>query len=60
MSIADALILDGILMIAVLLYYRNRPKPNWLKKEIRIVKFVAKVLRIIKCVPARVSSGNRR
>jgi len=60
MNIADVLILDGILMIAVLLYYRNRPKPNWLKLEIRIVKFAAKMLRIIKRVPARVSNDTHR
>lgn len=51
---AELLMLDGIALIAVLIYYRNRPKPKWLSREISLAKTVAKFLHIMKMVRAKV------
>lgn len=49
---AELLILDAIIIIAVLIYYRGRPKPLWLQREIRVAQWIARLLRIIKRVRA--------
>ena len=48
MSWAEVMLLDGAMLIAVLIYYRNRPKPRWLTAEIRVLVWVAKALRILR------------
>jgi hypothetical protein len=48
----ELLILDAVVIIAVLIYYRNRPKPRWLRAEIRVAVWVARALRIIRRVAA--------
>ena len=48
----ELLILDAVVIIAVLIYYRGRPKPRWLRREISVVVWIARLLRIIRRVAA--------
>jgi hypothetical protein len=50
---AELMILDAAILIAVLVYYWGRPKPKWLQKEIRIMVWIAKALRIMKRAASR-------
>ena len=50
---AELMMLDGLALIAVLIYYRNRPKPKWLSREISLAKAVGRFLHIIKMVLAK-------
>jgi len=49
---AEMFILDAVVIIAVLIYYRHRPKPRWLQREIRIATWIARALRIIRRIQA--------
>ena len=54
MGWADFLIIDALIIILALVYYRNRPKPKWLSRDIAIAKAVAKFFHIMKMVRAKV------
>lgn len=45
---AELFILDAAVIIAVLIYYRGRPKPRWLRSEIRAVSWLGRILGVIK------------
>ena len=53
MGWADFLILDAAGIILALIYYRNRPKPKWLSRDIAIARAVARFLHIMKMVRAK-------
>lgn len=54
MGWANFLIIDALIIILALIYYRNRPKPKWLSRDIAIAKAVAKFFYIMKLVRANV------
>jgi len=43
-----SMLLEGAVVIAALIYYRNKPKPKWLALEIKFAKWLGQFLRIIK------------
>lgn len=47
-------IIEGVGFIVLLIYYRNRPKPKWLSRDIAIAMAVARFLHIMKMVRAKV------
>lgn len=53
MGWAEFLIVDGLGLVLILLYYRKRPKPLWLLREIAIAKAVARFFHIMKMVRAK-------
>jgi hypothetical protein len=42
------LVTEGIMILIALVVYKGRPKPMWLELYIKIAKWIAKLLRIIK------------
>jgi hypothetical protein len=46
--LGNALLIDGVVIIAALIWFRNRPKPKWLTKEIGVALWIARALRIIR------------
>ena len=57
---AELLILDAVVVIAVLVYFRGRPKPRWLRAEIRAAVWVARFLMFIKIVRTSLEVDLRR
>lgn len=47
---AEFLILESILIIAVLIFFRSRPKPKWIELEIKAIKSIARLIGLIKRV----------
>jgi hypothetical protein len=46
--LGSALLIDGVFIISALIWFRNRPKPQWLTKEISMALWIARALRIIR------------
>lgn len=39
---------EAVIVIAALIYYRNKPRPKWLTKELQLAKRFAKFTRILR------------
>lgn len=52
-TLAGALLIEAaVVLAAVLVFYRNRPKPKWLRREIAVAVWIARLLRIVRKVRA--------